>query len=53
MQQSKNLKKVSLIVAQDQNGGIGNKGGLPWPYLSKDMKHFAQMTSSTEPLALS
>jgi len=24
--------------------GIGNKGGLPWPRLSQDMKNFSTFT---------
>lgn len=41
------------MVAADKNNGIGKNGGLPWPYISRDMKHFASVTSSTEPLNLS
>lgn len=34
----------SIMVAADQKMGIGNKGGLPWPRLSQDMKNFATFT---------
>ena len=34
---------ISLIVAMDKQGLIGNKGGLPW-HLSADLQHFKKMT---------
>ena len=34
---------ISLIVAMDENGGIGLKGGLPW-HLSSDLKRFKSLT---------
>ena len=34
---------VSLIVAMDEEGGIGKKGELPWR-LSADLKHFKKLT---------
>jgi dihydrofolate reductase len=34
---------VSLIVALDEDGGIGKKGGLPWR-LSADLKNFKSLT---------
>ena len=33
-----------LIVAMCPNGGIGYKGGLPWPHNKADMAHFAKRT---------
>ena len=47
------IKPFSCIVAYcRQNNGIGMSGGLPWPMIRADMKHFSKMTSSTEPMAL-
>jgi dihydrofolate reductase len=34
---------VSLIVAMDENRGIGLRGGLPW-HLSTDLKRFKSLT---------
>ena len=34
---------ISLIVAMDENRGIGLKGGLPW-HLSTDLKRFKSLT---------
>jgi dihydrofolate reductase len=34
---------VSLIVAMDEEGGIGYRGGLPWR-LSADLRRFKQLT---------
>lgn len=34
---------ISLIVAMDEEGGIGLSGGLPW-YLPADLKHFKTIT---------
>lgn len=36
-------KKLNFIWAEDLNGGIGYKGGMPW-HLSADLKHFKQVT---------
>ena len=35
--------KLHLIWAQDQNGGIGVNGELPW-HVSEDLKQFKQLT---------
>ncbi len=35
---------VSIILAYDENNGIGNKGGLPWPRIASDMKWFKSHT---------
>lgn len=34
---------VSLIVAMDEQGGIGLRGGIPW-HLSTDLKRFKSLT---------
>ena len=43
------LKPFSLVVAVCKTAtgesGIGLKGGLPWHYIPKEMKHFANTTS--------
>ncbi len=35
--------KIHLIWAQDQNGGIGKDGKLPW-YISEDLQNFKKLT---------
>ena len=35
---------ISLIAALDDKGGIGNKGGLPWPHNPSDLKWFREVT---------
>lgn len=35
--------KITLLVATDLAGGIGNKGGIPWR-CSRDLKHFKERT---------
>ena len=37
---------ISAIVAIDSVGGIGINNGLPWPFLSADMKWFKQLTTN-------
>jgi len=34
-----------IIAAMCSNGGIGHKGGLPWPHCKADMAHFANRTT--------
>lgn len=34
----------SMILAVDRNGGIGYKGGLPWPRIAEDMAWFRHIT---------
>jgi len=34
---------VSIIVAADEHGGIGRRGGLPW-HLPEDLKRFKALT---------
>ncbi len=38
------MGKISMIVAVDQNLGIGKGNGLPWPNHSEDMKRFKEIT---------
>ena len=38
--------EIHLIWAQDENGGIGKKGKLPW-YISEDLKNFKKLTSNS------
>lgn len=38
------MTTLSLIFAQDMNGGIGNKGALPWPRMQADMERFRRHT---------
>lgn len=39
--------QYKMIVAVCRGGGIGFQCGLPWPKLSRDMRFFSKMTSST------
>lgn len=36
--------RISLVVALDEAGLIGAAGGLPWPWLPADMRHFRAIT---------
>ena len=38
--------QIHLIWAQDENGGIGKDGQLPW-HISEDLKNFKKLTSGT------
>ena len=38
--------QIHLIWAQDENGGIGKDGKLPW-YISEDLKNFKKLTSGS------
>ena len=38
--------KIHLIWAQDENGGIGKNGKLPW-HISEDLKNFKRLTSGS------
>ena len=40
--------EFELIVAADKNGGIGNKGTLPWPPIKGDMMFFKKSTTETK-----
>jgi thymidylate synthase len=43
---------VILATSKDKNGNhtaIGNKGGLPWPVNTDDMKHFRSVTTTSSP----
>lgn len=37
-------KGLNIVVAYDRNRGIGYKGGLPWPPIKEDFRHFKQLT---------
>nr|MBC8369032.1 dihydrofolate reductase [Planctomycetota bacterium] len=39
----------AIVVAVDNENGIGKKGALPWR-LSADLKYFAQLTKQTDGL---
>lgn len=36
---------INMILATDENGGIGYKNGLPWPHLTEDMQYFKNTTN--------
>jgi len=38
--------KIHLIWAQDERGGIGKNGKLPW-HISEDLKNFKKLTSGS------
>lgn len=40
-------KPIKLIVATDQNGGVGLNNQLPWSFRS-DMQHFKKVTTQTQ-----
>ncbi|XP_028915410.1 dihydrofolate reductase [Ornithorhynchus anatinus] len=37
---------LNCIVAVAKNGGIGNKGDLPWPALRNEFRYFQKMTTT-------
>lgn len=37
---------MDLVLAVDEAWGIGKDGGLPWPKLSADLRHFKEVTSA-------
>ena len=39
--------EYKMIVALCRGGGIGFEGQLPWPKLARDLRFFAEMTSSS------
>jgi len=47
MDHSFKLKPFSLVVAASRKGGIGLKGGFPWPTIKKDLSHFQKVTKCT------
>jgi dihydrofolate reductase len=42
------MPQYKMIAALCRGGGIGFQGTLPWPKLARDMRFFAEMTSSTD-----
>jgi dihydrofolate reductase len=38
---------IKAVFATDLAGGFGHKGGLPWPSIKEDMKHFMNVTKNT------
>jgi dihydrofolate reductase len=38
---------INIAVAITENGGIGLKGGLPWPHLKTDMALFSKRTTGS------
>jgi len=38
----------AIVVAADEQRGIGAAGGLPWPRLPADLAYFRRVTSTTE-----
>ena len=36
---------INIAVAISGSGGIGQKGGLPWPHLKEDMRLFSKRTT--------
>ena len=40
-------KMIAAMLAVDEGGAIGNKGELPWPRLSEDMKWFRETTKNS------
>jgi dihydrofolate reductase len=41
------MPEFKMIVALCRGGGIGFEGVLPWPKLARDLRFFAEMTSSS------
>jgi len=46
-------KVDGLVVAIDEEGGIGKDGRLPWPHMAEDMKRFHQITCEVDEKARS
>ena len=54
MQSQSSTKPFTVIAAMClKNNGIGLKGDMPWPRIPKELKHFADVTTSKDPLAYS
>ena len=54
MQSATGIKPFTMIAAICmKNNGIGLNGDLPWGRIPKEMKHFADVTTSKDPMAYS
>jgi len=54
MQSTTGIKPFTMIAAMCmKNNGIGLNGDLPWGRIPKEMKHFADVTTSKDPMAYS
>ena len=42
-------RSFSIVVAATRMGGIGYKGGMPWPRLPRDLAFFKRLTSTGSP----
>lgn len=42
------MTRICSLFAQDEQGGFGHCGTLPWPRCAPDMRHFVQLTSTTD-----
>lgn len=36
---------ISMILAADENGGIGKDNSMPWEHIAEDMRHFQRITT--------
>ena len=43
----KSFQPFSIVVARSRKGGIGLKGGFPWPHIKQDLAHFGRVTRCT------
>jgi dihydrofolate reductase len=43
-----NMMDIHVVLAATPSGGIGLRGGLPWPPLREDMRRFRELTTRTQ-----